>query len=88
MEVVSSHWFSPVYGTPMYILCLRLKLLKGHLKELNRLHFSHISERVLRLESELEHHQSVLWQDMDNQLLLAQDRILRSKLSTMKFAEK
>jgi hypothetical protein len=36
----------------------------------------------------LEHHQSVLWQDMDNQLLLAQDRILRSKLSTMKFAEK
>ena len=87
-EVVSSHWFSPVYGTPMFILCRRLKLLKGHLKELNRLHYSHISERVLRLESELEHHQTVLQQDMDNQLLLAQDRSLRAKLSAIKLAEK
>nr|TKS10936.1 hypothetical protein D5086_0000078410 [Populus alba] len=86
-EVVSSHWFSLVYGTPMFILCRRLELLKGHLKELNRLHYSHISKRVLRLESELEHHQSVLQQDMDNQTLLAQDRTLRSKLATIKFAK-
>jgi hypothetical protein len=70
-EVVSSHWLSPVYGTPMFILCRRLKLLKVHLKELNHLHYSHISERVLRLESELEHHQFELQQDMDNQTLLA-----------------
>jgi len=76
LEVVSSHWFSPVCGTPMYIFCRRLQLLKGHLKELNRLHFSHISERVLWLESELEHHQSVLQQNRDNQLLFAQDRLL------------
>jgi hypothetical protein len=87
-EVVSSHWLSPVYGTPMFILCRRLKLLKVHLKELNHLHYSHISERVLRLESELEHHQFELQQDMDNQTLLAQDRTLRSKLLTIKFAEK
>ena len=87
-EVVSSHWFSPVYGTPMFVLCCKLKLLKGHLKEMNRLHYSHISERVLRLESELDHHQFVLQQDMDNQTLLAQDRILRSKLANIKFAKK
>jgi len=60
LSLVSSHWFSPVYGTPMYILCRRLKLLKVHLKELNRLHFSHISERVSQLESELEQHQYAL----------------------------
>jgi hypothetical protein len=72
----------------MYILCRRLKLLKGHLNELNRLHFSHISERVLRLESELEFHQSVLQQDRDNQLMVDRDKLLRSKLSSLKFAEK
>jgi hypothetical protein len=59
LEVVSSHWSSPVYGTPMYVLCRGLKLLKGHFKELNRLHFSHISECVSWLESELEHHKYV-----------------------------
>ena len=42
----------------------------------------------MRLEFELEHHQSVLQQDRDNQLLFAQDRLLRSKLFTLKFAEK
>nr|TKS17481.1 hypothetical protein D5086_0000013050 [Populus alba] len=87
-SLVSSHWPSHVYGTPMYILCRRLKLLKVHLKELNRLHFSHISERVARLESDLEQHQYALHQDMDNQLLHAHDSLLRSKLSTLKFAEK
>jgi len=49
LEVVSFCWSAPVYGTPMYILCRKLKLLKGPLKQLNRLHFSHISERVSRL---------------------------------------
>jgi hypothetical protein len=43
LEVVYSGWSSPVYGTPMYIFYRRLMLLKGPLKELNRLHFSHIS---------------------------------------------
>jgi hypothetical protein len=88
LEVISSNWSPAVYGTPMYILCRRLKLLKGHLNELNRLHFSHISERVLRLESELEFHQSVLQQDRDNQLMVDRDKLLRSKLSSLKFAEK
>lgn len=87
-EVVSSHWSAPMHGTPMFILCRRLKLLKVHLKELNRLHYSHISERVMRLEAELDLHQSLLQQDMDNHSLLAHDMILRSKLSSIKLAEK
>ena len=88
LQVVSSCWSSPVYGTPMYILCRRLKLLKGPLKELNRLHFNHISERVSQLESQLEQLQNAFQQDRDNQFLFAQDRFLRSKLSSLKFAEK
>ena len=70
LDVVSSHWPFDVYGTPMYILCRRLKNLKSHLKGLNRLHFSHISERVLRLEKELADHQLAIQHDRDNQSLL------------------
>ena len=87
LETVSSCWSSPVYGTPMYILCRKLKLLKGLLKVLNRPHFSHISERVSRIESQLEQLQVSFQQDRDNQILLKQDKLLRSKLSFLKFAE-
>ncbi|KAL3570845.1 hypothetical protein D5086_028094 [Populus alba] len=76
-----------MYGTSMYILCHKLKLLKGPLKELNRLHFSHISERVSRLESQLDQLQSAFQQDRDNSLLFEQDKLFRSKLSSLKFAE-
>nr|TKS07847.1 hypothetical protein D5086_0000108870 [Populus alba] len=87
LGVVSSCWSSSIYGTPMYILCRKLKLLKGPLKELNRLHFSHISERVSRLESQLDQLQTTFQQDRDNPLLLEQDKLLRHKLSSLKFAE-
>ena len=87
LETVSSCWPSSVYGTPMYILCRKLKLLKGPLKELNRLHFSHISQRVSRMESKLEQLQVSFELDRDNQLLLEHDKLLRSKLSFLKFAE-
>ncbi|XP_011011497.1 PREDICTED: uncharacterized protein LOC105116044 [Populus euphratica] len=88
LQVISSCWSSPIHGTPMYILCRKLKLLKGPLKELNRFHFSHISERVSRLESQLEQLQTAFQHDKDNQLLFEQDKLLRSKLSSLKFAEK
>ena len=88
LEVVSSNWYSPVYGAPIYILCRRLKFLKGPLKELNKLHFSHISKRVCKLETELELHQSTFQQDRNNHLLLEQDRLLRLKLSNLKSTEK
>nr|TKS00954.1 hypothetical protein D5086_0000177960 [Populus alba] len=87
LGVVSSCWLTQVYGTPMYTLCRKLKLLKGPLKELNRLHFSHISERVSSLESHFDQIQSAFQHDRDNQSLFEQDKALRSKLSSLKFAE-
>jgi len=88
LDVVSTHWSSDLYGTPMYLLCRRLKILKRPLKELNRLHFSHISEHVSRLETELATHQLSLHHDRDNHHLLDQEKLLRSKLSQLKFVEK
>lgn len=45
-QTVSSGWNQHIYGTAQFVLCRRLKLLKTALKELNRKHFSHISERA------------------------------------------
>jgi hypothetical protein len=84
LDVVSTNWHSAIYGTPMFVLCRRLKLLKRHLKELNFLSYSHISKRVSRLETELANHQLDLQHDMDNQSLLEQEMILCSKLSSLK----
>jgi hypothetical protein len=54
----------------MYILCKKLKMLKGVLKTLNNLHFSHISERVARVEKDLDDTQLLLQNARDNGHLL------------------
>jgi hypothetical protein len=87
MEIVSRNWSIFFYDTPMYTLCKKLKSLKGPLKELNKLHFSHISERVSRFETELDFYQIALHHDRDNSLLLEQDKLLRLKLLRLKSVE-
>jgi hypothetical protein len=72
----------------MFTFCRKLKILKRPLKELNKLHYSHISERVARAESDLDRHQSLLCQGRDNVQLLLQDKKLRLKLMNLKSAEK
>jgi len=47
--------------------------LEGLLEELNKPHFSHISERVSRAEMELETHQTAFHYDKDNLQHLALD---------------
>jgi hypothetical protein len=56
MNLILENWHANVYGSPMFVLCKGLKLLKGLLKQLNKLHFSHISEMVAKAESTLEQH--------------------------------
>jgi len=87
-HILSEQWHVAVYGSPMYVLCRRLKLLKAPLKQLNKLHFAHISERVRRAEDDLEQHQSLLHNDKNNEHLLAWDKKLRLDLVNLKSAEK
>jgi len=58
------------------------------LKQLNKLHFGHISERVHRAKADLEQHQSLSHNDKDNEHLLARDNKLRLDLVDLKSAEK
>jgi exonuclease III len=88
LETVSQNWSLDAYGTHMYILYKKLKQLKGGLKSLNKLHFSHISERVARAEKVLDDTQLLLQNDMDNCHLLAVEKQLRLNLVNLKSAEK
>jgi hypothetical protein len=87
-HILSEQWHVAVYGSSMYVLCRRLKLLKAPLKQLNKLYFAHISERVRRAEDDLEQHQSLLYNDKDNEHLLSRDKKLRLDLINLKSAEK
>jgi hypothetical protein len=88
LQIVSDNWTRHIPGSPMFSLCKKLKFLKRPLKELNQLHFSHISERVARAEAALENHQTVLHDDRDNLQLLEHDKQLRLTLMNLKSVEK
>nr|TKS16111.1 hypothetical protein D5086_0000026840 [Populus alba] len=66
---------------------MKLECLKRPLKELNKLHFSHISERVTRPEADLATLQSLLYHNQDNTQLLSRERNLRSSLLNLKYTE-
>jgi hypothetical protein len=72
----------------MYILCKKLKQLKGGLKTLNNLHFSHILERVARAGKDLDDTQLLLQNDSDNGHLLTLEKQQRLNLVNLKSAEK
>jgi exonuclease III len=88
LELVADNWHYETSGSPMFILCKRLKNLKGPLRELNKLHYSHISERVARAEAALDDHQTIFSTDRDNDQLLAVDKLLRQELLYLKEAER
>ena len=86
--LISEGWQSLVAGTPMFILCRKLKFLKSPLKNLNKLHFSHISERVVRAEADLEHHQCLLHNSRDDISLLNRVNQMKLNLFNLKSVEK
>ncbi|KAJ6907745.1 hypothetical protein NC651_018242 [Populus alba x Populus x berolinensis] len=84
LDLVREAWQLVTHGSPMFTLCKRLKHLKRPLRDLNKFHFSHISERVARAEVALDEHQSLLSSDMDNSNLQAIDNQLRQSLLHIK----
>lgn len=87
LEIISQNWNSHINSSPIFIFYTKLKCLKRLLKELNKLYYSHISERVAHTKEELASHQSLLHQNHDNIHLLQQERKLRSSLLNLKSAK-
>ena len=88
LDLTVTSWNLEVYGSPMFVLCSKLKRLKLPLKELGKHHFSHISERVSSLEGELRHIQTTLQDDRDNSQLLDIEKNKRRNLVHLKSVEK
>jgi hypothetical protein len=74
LDVIYEEWQSHVEGTSMFILCRKLKCMKGPLRQLIKLHFSYIFERVVKAEVALDHYQTLLHDDRDNIHLLPETR--------------
>jgi hypothetical protein len=88
LELVADQWPYDVHGFPMFILYKLLKHIKGPLRALNKLHYSHISERVARAEVALDTHQTLFSNDWDNAHFNAVDKHLRQDLLHLKEAER
>lgn len=87
-QIVESTWNRHYYGREQFILCKKLKLLKGPLKTLNAKEYSHISSRVERACAELEDVQMKLQNDIDNHDLQSQIAVLTKKARFLSEAER
>lgn len=87
-SLISEGWQSPIAGTPIFILCRNLKLLKSPLKTLNNLHFIHISERVARAKADLEQNQCLLHNSRDDITLLHRVNQMKLDLFNLQSIEK
>ena len=65
-DIVAQSWSSPILGSPMHRVWVKLKRLKPSLKELNVKHFAHISEQVERARTSLAVVKRNLQDDMAN----------------------
>ncbi|GFY91496.1 hypothetical protein Acr_07g0016920 [Actinidia rufa] len=78
-------WETQIYGSAMFRLCRKLKLLKEPLKELNKKHFSHISARAAAAEENLYDLQQRLHDNTADVTL--QDQMMKAKQTAFKLAE-
>lgn len=69
LDVVGAVWQEEIFGTPMFQLFSKLKLLKKELKKLNKVHYSNISNRVLDAKFALDEVQSSLQRGVSEELM-------------------
>ncbi|KAL8499421.1 hypothetical protein ACS0TY_022406 [Phlomoides rotata] len=88
LPLVSNVWKTSYNGTLQFTLCSKLKLLKGKLKSLDNLHFSHISSRVKFAVADLENNQLLLDANPSDSLLRENVLALRARASLLCEAER
>ncbi|XP_057463925.1 uncharacterized protein LOC130753792 [Actinidia eriantha] len=83
--IVSSVWETQIFGSAMFRLCRKLKILKEPLKELNKKHFSHISSRAAAAEDKLYDLQQRLHDNPTDVIL--QEQMVKVKQLAFNLAE-
>ena len=53
LPLIFKTWCKKVMGTPIYVLCKKLKIVKGVLKEFNLKYFGKILERMLEAKQKM-----------------------------------
>lgn len=86
-NVVHNVWNQNIDGTSQFALCRKLKSLKLPLKQLDALHFSHISSRANSAKIALEEAQDRFHNDPDNDNLRIEVMQLRKKAHFLSAAE-
>ncbi|XP_020263009.1 uncharacterized protein LOC109838991 [Asparagus officinalis] len=74
LPTVSRIWQTKIKGYAMFAVYTKMKLLKSELKDLNKRHFSNISEQVLRAKVALDDAQTNLHSGPLNQTLIEQEK--------------
>ncbi|XP_030473888.2 uncharacterized protein LOC115691407 [Syzygium oleosum] len=87
LELVKQAWDTHIIGTPMYIICCKLRVLKLKLKLLNRSSFSDISTRTDQARSDLYAVQSALQLHPYDQSLLDREVEHTQSFSSLRMQE-
>ncbi|GFZ12807.1 hypothetical protein Acr_23g0011920 [Actinidia rufa] len=87
LELVGISWSMRVEGSAMFRLCKKLKALKGPLRTLNKLHYSHISARAQAAEDDLLEAQQLLHDNPRDDSLQSKVVDLRGKACRLDEAE-
>ncbi|XP_074298837.1 uncharacterized protein LOC141629791 [Silene latifolia] len=76
-DIVKATWTQPIYGTNMYRVVRKMKLLKPELKQLNRSQFSDIENKIDLTPTRLYHIQQQLILQPGNVALIQQELEVR-----------
>ena len=73
-SVIASAWSTPIYGSPLYQVCQKLKLVKASLKDLNRRHYKEIHSKANLAKKQLFEIQNQLSIQPDSGVLRRQEK--------------
>lgn len=73
-DVIANSWNQPIVGCPMYVLNMKLKILKKKLKEWNKNCFGNVQIMVQNAETKLTEIQHLIQQAGYNDDLMAQEK--------------
>lgn len=87
LRMIRENWNSSVFGTKQFILCMKLKQLKGPLKSMHSGNFSHIVDRVKAAHQNYSEIMDLLMHNPDSESLKARAKDGRKQVNFLLEAE-
>lgn len=87
LSLLRENWHMPIFGTKQYVLCMKLKHLKGPLKTLHYNAYSYISERVKPAQHSYSETMAHLMNNSDSESLKVREKEDRKQMNFLLEAE-